>query len=194
MSPSRELLEQFARAQSIQCKGGAGDLPCWSARGIPLFSPLSPRGAWRKIKTLSTRLKLLGISLLLCVALASVIFAAVSTVQAYQQLAQKHQNVMAGDVSTISSWMTIPYIARVYHVPAACLSQSLHITSPTLQQHANLRVIANYYRRPLDSVLNDVRNTIKQYREKHLICHNPVPPSFHFSHYPPAWWYRKEHP
>ncbi len=143
---------------------------------------------------MSIRLKLLGVSLLLCVALASVIFAAVSTVQAYQQLTQNHQHVMAGDVSTISSWMTIPYIARVYHVPAACLSQSLHITSPALQQHANLRVIANYYRRPLDAVLNDVRDTITQYREKHLVCRDPVRPSFHLSHYPPAWWYGREHP
>ena len=142
---------------------------------------------------MSTRLKLFGVSLLLCVALASVVFAAVSTVQAYQQFTQQRQHVMAGDVSTVSSWMTLPYIARVYHVPEGCLSQSLHITSPTLRQHANLRFIANYYHRPLNTVLNDVRNAIEHYRQKHLVCPAPALPPFHFSRYPPAW-YGREHP
>lgn len=139
---------------------------------------------------MNVRLKLLVVSLLFCVALASVIFAAVSTVQAYQNLTRTHQHVIAGDVNTVSSWMTLPYIARVYHVPEGCLVQELRITSPVLRQHANLRFIANYYHRPLNTVLHDVRSAILQYRQKHQVCPALALPLQRFLRYPPGLYGR----
>ena len=139
---------------------------------------------------LNVRLKLLGVSLLFCVALASVIFAAVSTVQAYQNFTQTRQHVMEGDVNTISSWMTLPYIAHVYHVPEGCLVQELHIKSSALREHASLRFIANYYHRSLNTVLSEVRTVILQYRQKHLVCPAITLPPVRFSRYPPAWYGR----
>jgi hypothetical protein len=123
---------------------------------------------------LNVRLRLLGVSFLLCVALASVIFAAFSTVQAYQQFQQNHQRVMAGDVSTVSSWMTIPYIARVYHVPEECLTTSLHVSEYQLKKHATLRMIADYQQEQVDSLLHNVRNFILSYRQNHSICDTPA--------------------
>ncbi|MEO7020213.1 MAG: hypothetical protein ABI234_08695 [Ktedonobacteraceae bacterium] len=144
---------------------------------------------------MSVRQKLLAVSLLLCVALASVIFAAVSTVQAYQQFTQDHQRVVAKDVSTVGPWMTIPYIAHAYSVPESCLSQSLHITKPVLKYRASLRFIADYSRRPLDSVMRDVRTTIQVYRQHHLVCPTPTPAPavqlLYASRYPPALYGRE---
>jgi hypothetical protein len=133
----------------------------------------------------NVRLKLLITSLLLCIALASVIFAAASTVRAYQHFTQNHQQIATGDTSTVSSWMTLPYIAHVYHIPESCLFQSLHIPAPISKKYATLRFIADYVHRPLDAVMHDVRITIEQYRQHHLICPSSTPAVqlIHSSHY-----------
>lgn len=145
------------------------------------------QGIYRRKRTgLNVRLKFIGVSLLLCVALASVFFAAVSTVQAYQNFEQDHQRIVAGDVSTIGPWMTLPYVARVYHVPESCLTQSLHITNPVLKHHASLRFIADYSRRPIDTVVREVRTIIQQYRDHHLTCSAPAIPQLPPSRHPPA--------
>lgn len=119
------------------------------------------------------RLKFIGVSLLLCIALAATVLAAASTIQAYQQFQQKHQRIQVGDVSTISSWMTLPYVAHVYHVPAACLDESLHVSLLTLQKHATLRYLADYYKKPVDTVIYTVQRTILDYRAKRLVCSSP---------------------
>lgn len=123
----------------------------------------------------SVRLKLLITSLLLCLALASVIFAAANTVQAYQHFTQNHQQIATGDTSTVSSWMTLPYIAHVYHIPESCLLQSLHISAPASKKYASLRFIADYAHRPLDAVMRDVRIAIQKYREHRLVCPSATP-------------------
>lgn len=110
------------------------------------------------------------VSLLLCIALAGTIFAAASTVQAYQQFQQKHQRVQAGDVSTISSWMTLPEIARIYHVPAGCLDESLYVSLPRLQRYATLGYIALSYKEPVNTVIREVQHIILDYRAKRLVC------------------------
>lgn len=137
---------------------------------------------------MSIRLKLLVISLLFCVALASVIFAAANTVQAYQQLAQKHQQIATGDTNTISPWMTLPYIAHVYHIPESCLLQSLHLPEALSKKYASLRFIADHSHRSLDMVMSDVRSTIQSYRHHHLVCSAPTPAVqlLHTVHHPPA--------
>jgi hypothetical protein len=130
-------------------------------------------------------MKLVATSLLLCVALVSTIFAARGTVQAYQRFQQDHKRIMAGDVTTVSSWMTIPYIARIYHVPAGCLDGALHVSNPVQERHASLGYLASIDKEPVDNLIRTVENVITSYREKHPICVPPVsPPASQPKHYP----------
>ena len=115
----------------------------------------------------------MGVSLLLCIALAGMVFAAAGTVRAYQSFQEDHQRSIAGDVGTISSWMTLPYISHVYHVPAACLYGSLDISAPALQKHATLGYIANYYKKPVDTIIHNVQRVILDYRKKRITCGSP---------------------
>lgn len=119
---------------------------------------------------MSIRLKFISVSLLLCVALVCTVFAATGTIRAYQQFEQDHQGVLTGDVNTIRPWMTLPYIARVYRVPAPCFYQSLQITDPVLRQHATLRSIADTQKEPVDALLFHVRTVIQNYRNHRLTC------------------------
>ena len=125
---------------------------------------------------MTLRVKFLCVSLLLCLALAGTFLSAAGTIQAYQQFQKSHQHILRGDVNTVSSWMTLPYIAQVYHVPQNCLTQALHISNPWLIHHATLHGIADYTRRPLNTVLLNVQNAILTYRKKHTACPAPAPP------------------
>lgn len=124
---------------------------------------------------MKVRVKFLCFSLLLCLALGCLFFSAVKTIQAYQQVQQSHQRALSGDVSSIDSWMTFPYIARVYHVPESCLYQALHLPSTWMVRHSTLRVIADHYARPVEKVIQDVRQVILRYRRDHSICGTPTP-------------------
>lgn len=122
---------------------------------------------------MKVRVKFLCVSLLLCLALAGLLFSAVRTIQAYQKVQQSHQRILSGDVSSIDAWMTFPYIARVYHVPEGCLYQSLHFPSTWMVRHSTLRVIADRYARPVEKIIQDVRQVILRYRRDRTICGPP---------------------
>ena len=79
---------------------------------------------------MNARLKLIGTSVLLCLALGLTVFCAVQTVQAIQSFEKNHNLALSGDVSTIRPWMTLHYISQFYHVPESYLYESLHITDP----------------------------------------------------------------
>src|SRR5579863_5003557 len=85
---------------------------------------------------LSVRVKFILVGVLLMLALAATVFAAIATVQAIQGFQQQNSLVRADDVRSVSDWMTIPYIARTYHVPEDYLYQWLHITSVQKPRHA----------------------------------------------------------
>jgi hypothetical protein len=105
------------------------------------------------------------------------LFSAVGTIQAYQQLQQNHQRILAGDITTVDSWMTLPYVARVYHVPEACLYPSLHLPNTWTVRHSTLRSIADRYKRPVDKVIHDVQQVIISYRAHHSMCGPPASPT-----------------
>ncbi len=100
-------------------------------------------------------------------ALGATIFFAVQTVQAIQHFQEEHALTLAGDVSTIRPWMTIPYISRVYHVPEGYLYKWLHITDPRSVSHTSLRALAGRYNLPVDGLISDVQNAIRTYRNQH---------------------------
>lgn len=126
---------------------------------------------------MKVHIKFICASLLLCLALTFMFLTATGTIQAYQHFEQDHQRIQAGDVTTVSSWMTIPYIARVYHVPEKCFSQSLHIADRWLVEHATLRVIADHYQRPIDRFIRDVQHVILGYRQRKISCSAPTSPA-----------------
>ncbi len=116
---------------------------------------------------MSVRIKLIGTGLLLCVALGATIFCAIQTVQAIQRFEETRNLTLSGDVSTISDWMTLPYVARVYHVPENYLDQWLHISNRQSARHATLRSLAGRLNRPVDSLIRDIQKAILTYRKQH---------------------------
>ena len=114
---------------------------------------------------MNARLKLVITALLLCLALALTVFCAVQVVQAFQNFQQEHQLVVKGDVRAIRPWMTVPYIARFYHVPESYLDQSLHISSDRTTRRLPLRDLASRINRPLDSLIHDIQRAILNYRK-----------------------------
>ena len=114
---------------------------------------------------MNARLKLVSTGILLCLALGLTVFCAVQTVQAFQRFQQEHKLAVTGDVSTIRSWMTVPFIAHFYNVPESYLDQSLHITNDRAVHHLPLRELADRFKRPLDSLIHDIQHAILNYRK-----------------------------
>jgi len=113
---------------------------------------------------LNARLKLVGTGILLCLTLGLTVFCAVQVVQAFQRFQQEHKLAVTGDVSTIRSWMTVPYIAHFYHVPESYLDQSLHITNDKAVHHLPLHELADRVKRPVDGLIRDIQHAILNYR------------------------------
>jgi len=118
---------------------------------------------------LSVRVKFILVGVLLMLALAATVFAAIATVQAIQGFQQQNSLVRADDVRSVSDWMTIPYIARTYHVPEDYLYQWLHITSVQKPRHATLRLLAIQYHRTVTSMIQSVQSAIRAYRTQHSL-------------------------
>jgi hypothetical protein len=91
----------------------------------------------------------------------------VTTLKAIQQFRQQHALTASGDVSTIRPWMTVPFIAHVYHVPENYLYQSLRISNPQPVRQATLRVLADRSNRPVNDVIHDLQKAILIYRKQH---------------------------
>lgn len=115
----------------------------------------------------SARLKLITTGVLLCLALGATVFCAMQTVQAIQRFEKARNLALSGDVSTIDDWMTLPYIARVYHVPENYLDQWLHISDKQSTRHATLRVLADRFNRPVSGLIRDIQRAIVTYRKQH---------------------------
>lgn len=124
---------------------------------------------------MSLRVKVILIGLLLLLALATTAFAANATIQAVKRFQQQKALAAAGDVRTIRPWMTIPYIARFYHVPEAYLYRSLHIYDARPPHHATLRALAIRFNRPVDEVIDQIQTAILNYRKQHP--NKPASPS-----------------
>jgi hypothetical protein len=104
---------------------------------------------------------------LLCLALGVTIFCAVQTVQAIQRFQQDRHLAAIGDVSTVRPWMTLPDVARIYHVPESYLDEQLRITDAAPIRHFTLRALADRARRPVNSLISDVQHAILNYRKQH---------------------------
>ena len=116
---------------------------------------------------MNVRLKLISTGILLCLALGLTIFCALQTVQAVQRFQQSRHMALTGDVRSIRSWMTIPYISRVYHVPESYLLQRLHVSDPRSVSHVTLLSLAERFHRTPDALIHEVQTAIQTYRKQH---------------------------
>jgi hypothetical protein len=124
--------------------------------------------------SLNMRVKSVILGVLLCLALGATIVAAVTTFKAIQQFRQERALTASGDVSTIRPWMTVPFIADVYHVPENYLYQSLRISNPQPVRHATLRILADRSNRPVNDVIHDLQKAILIYRKQHSWSGSPT--------------------
>ena len=116
---------------------------------------------------MSVRAKVILLSVLCIFALGATMLAAASTYKAFQAWHQHYLMVQAGDVRTIRPWMTLPFIARVYHVPADYLYQWLDVQDTPSTHHVTLNDIAEREHKPVDQVIQSVQEAIITYRSQH---------------------------
>jgi len=123
---------------------------------------------------LSVKIRVIFIAILLILAVSVTFLAAHATVSALQDIHQHEILKSQGDVRLIQAWMTIPYIAHIYHVPEPTLYETLLLKgNPTVIRHSTLETIAIYKKQPVDNVIHKVQNSILVYRKAHP--HKPVP-------------------
>lgn len=115
------------------------------------------------------RIKLGLLCLLLLLMLGIVCFTAVDTYQAVRSFQQQNNALEKGDVSTISGWMTIHVIARLYHIPEEYLSQTLAVGNPEQLRHFTLNQIASNKRQPVNKLIHTLQHAILDYRKVHHV-------------------------
>lgn len=120
------------------------------------------------------RWRILLIGLLLVVAVILTAVTANTTIQSFKTFQHENELARKGDISTIRSWMTIPYISRYYHVPKNYLYDSLHLTSPTYdfygkhsRDHLTLVSIATITKRNINELISDLQRDIRDYHKLH---------------------------
>lgn len=125
---------------------------------------------------MSTRARIIVISILLLLAVGSTVLAATSTVQAFHAFQRQRTLVKIGDVSTVRSWMTVPYIARVYHVPQSSVYSALHLVKKPDSSHMTLSEVAQHSHQPIAKIIQIVQHSILEYRRQHpMSSHTPTP-------------------
>ncbi|MGO8951225.1 MAG: hypothetical protein ACLQUY_26935 [Ktedonobacterales bacterium] len=115
---------------------------------------------------MSVRAKIILLSVLVGIALVATVFAAVTTCQAYGSLHHDALLVQAADVPAIRSWMTLHYIARIYHVPQDYLYQRLGVSNMPSLRHATLYDLAGSEHRPVQQVISSVQRAVDSYRQQ----------------------------
>jgi hypothetical protein len=110
--------------------------------------------------------KFLIIGVLLILSLSGTVYAARATLGAVHSFTVQQTLSKNGDVHTILSWMTLPYIARTYHVPASYLDVSLglNVAKKPRLYHATLHEIATYFKQSDTEIVYRVQKAILNYR------------------------------
>lgn len=122
---------------------------------------------------MSARMKQISMGVLLCLALGLTLFCAVSLAHAVGRFNQERTLSLSGDVRTIRPWMTIPYIAKVYHVPESYLLDTLHISDSRSVRHVTLVTLSSRLNVSTDALIRQIQTAILTYRDQHP----PQPPA-----------------
>ncbi|MBA2394944.1 MAG: hypothetical protein H0V70_19630 [Ktedonobacteraceae bacterium] len=123
---------------------------------------------------MSLRTKFILTFILLLLALFCVAFSARSTMQTVQDFRRQNALTRSGSVSTVSQWMTIPYIAHTYHVPEAYLYSTLHLSNPHTLHYVTLQMLAIQDHQSVDSVIREVQQAILIYRQQHSLLSGQI--------------------
>lgn len=122
---------------------------------------------------MSSRTKLvLLLSVLLFLAIGSTAFAATATMRTFEMVQQQHTLARRGDVRSIRPWMTIPYIARTYHVPENYLYRSLSVMTAHPPRRTTLYALAAHSKRPVNDLIHTLQKAILTYRKQHSPLHH----------------------
>jgi hypothetical protein len=114
---------------------------------------------------LSVRTRIVLTGILLVLALICTVFATRATVSAFQSFQQENKLTKQGDVHSIRSWMTVPYISRVCQIPESYLYDALHLPNTRASRHMTLQEIATRDHTTVEKVINTVQDAITLYRE-----------------------------
>jgi hypothetical protein len=116
---------------------------------------------------LHQRTSLILTGVLFVLTLSGGVLAAHATINALHTLQRQRTLTKEGDVETIQQWMTIPYMARVYHIPEPYLYQSLHVPTGHPTPHITLHALAEHRKVPDTTLISTVQRAIISYRKKH---------------------------
>jgi hypothetical protein len=111
-------------------------------------------------------MKILLMSILVCLAAGCAIFTAVTTVQALRSFQDHHRLAVSGAVQTIRPWMTVPYVAHTYHVPEKYLYRTLRVPDTPQQRHITLHMFAARFHQTDDYMVAKIERAVEQYRKQ----------------------------
>lgn len=110
--------------------------------------------------TLSPRARrTLPIVALLVLSLALLVVVGARSGRAFLEMRNRHR-VQTGEAVGVRPWMTIPYIARTYHVPEDALFDALGLDDTPRNRRAPLQALAARHGRDLDADIAALNATI----------------------------------
>jgi hypothetical protein len=127
----------------------------------PLEEKLPSRDIWQYI-----------VLVLIIVSVLAALFFGMRAVRAYQHIHGSGFRPGSMDVSQISEWMSIPYIAHVYHVPEEYLFQQVNIPAQGNIHHSLKQLNRAYLPDKPGELLIQVQDALQAYWESH-----PTPPA-----------------
>lgn len=116
-------------------------------------------------KSQSSKKRLL-IYILLFISLVSIIFAFSIGARILNTLGHRPPPIpRQTDVSLIQDWMTVPFIARSYHVPEAILFAKLEVDSQT-NRKSSLSSIASKSNKSSQEIITLIKQQITEFQSK----------------------------
>jgi len=98
--------------------------------------------------------------------LFSTVYAARATVGAFHTLHKQEVLTENRDIRAIQPWMTIPYVAHIYHVPASYLYSTLGIKNKH-EFHDTIFTLAAHHKRSSTLVIHELQTAILTYHKQH---------------------------
>lgn len=127
-----------------------------------------------KMSTRSMQRRFILLCFFLVLSLGATFVATNATINDVKTVHQHQEMASAGDVRLVRQWMTIPYVAHVYHVPTAVLYSSLQLKDSPANRHSTLQTLALQRKQSSDIVITKVQEAILTYRKTHPFTPSPM--------------------
>lgn len=118
------------------------------------------------MRTLNTRRKRYIALGLVVIGVLLVLFFGLRTVRHYIRIQQYGLQPGVTNVENIRGWMTIPYIARAYHVPEDYIFEQLDIPIEPNRRHSLRRLNRDYAPGEPGALVEAVKTAIEQYQQE----------------------------